>query len=308
MRRLALALALLLAAVPRAGAFRVATWNLDWLTSRRAGDPALPSDVHPRRPGDFARLAAYAVRLNADVVAIQEVDGARAAARVFPPARYVIDMTHDHVVQRVGFAIRRGLRFTRHKDLTALAPPGSWLRSGADITVQLRSGPLRILAVHLKAGCQFSALRGRRPACKTLARQVPPLVAWIAARARHATPFLILGDFNRKFDPHHGHQDGLWRRLTAAAPLVRAERGFASPCWGAEYFIDHILAGGAARAWLVPGSLRVLVYAEHGAAWKSRLSDHCPVSVRLRPPARSQEQAASPFVPRTVQRPAPRRP
>ncbi len=288
MLRLVLALALLFAAVPRAAGFRVATWNLDWLTTRQAGDPALPADVHKRRPGDFARLAAYAARLDADVVAIQEVDGARAAARVFPPDRYVIDMTHDRVVQRVGFAIRRGIRFVRHKDLTALAPPGSWLRSGADVTLQLPSGPLRILAVQLKTGCHFSALRGHRPACKTLARQVPPLLAWIAARARHGTPFLILGDFNREFDPRDGRKDGLWRRLTAAAPLVRAERGFASPCWGGEYFIDHILAGGPARAWLVPASLRVLVYAEHGAAWKSRLSDHCPVSVRLRLPAPSR--------------------
>ena len=41
---------------------------------------------------------------------------------------------------------------------------------------------------------------------------------------------------------------------------------------------------GAARDWLVADSLRVLTYRETGGEWKQRLSDHCPVSVRLRLP------------------------
>jgi hypothetical protein len=44
------------------------------------------------------------------------------------------------------------------------------------------------------------------------------------------------------------------------------------------------LLGGAARAWLLPDTLRVLTYRETGEAWKERLSDHCPVSVRLHAP------------------------
>ncbi len=285
LRRLVILL-LLLAGPARAATLRVASWNLDWLTLRKPGDPGLPADVRPRGPADFARLAAYAARLHADVVALQEVDGRAAAARVFPPARYRIVLTRDAVTQLVGFALRRGLRFTRNPDLRALAPPHSWLRSGADITLHLPGGVrLRLLSVHLKAGCAVSPLRSRRRACRILARQVPPLLAWERARAAHGTPFLILGDFNRRFDPRHGRPDGMWRRLAAAAPVARAARGFASPCWGGAYFVDQIVAGDAARKWLLPGSLRVLVYAERGRSWKRRLSSHCPVSVRLRPPA-----------------------
>jgi hypothetical protein len=44
------------------------------------------------------------------------------------------------------------------------------------------------------------------------------------------------------------------------------------------------MLGGAARDWLLPDTLRVLTYHETGAEWKQRLSDHCPVSVRLRLP------------------------
>ena len=39
------------------------------------------------------------------------------AARIFPADRYVIHITQDQTVQRVGFAIRRGLNFTANPDL-----------------------------------------------------------------------------------------------------------------------------------------------------------------------------------------------
>ena len=267
-----------------AAELKFATWNLEWLTDRAPGSPGLPGDVRPKRAQDIARLRAYADQLDADVIAIQEVDGAAIAARIFPPDRYRIHMTQDHVVQRVGIVVRRGIRFTVNPDLRTLVPPHSGLRSGADITLHLPGGRLRVLAVHLKTDCHFSSLRGHRRACEILARQVPALVRWIAARARAGEAFVVLGDFNRWMDPRHGRPDGLWRRLTGAAKLVRATAGFASPCWGGERFIDHIIAGGAARHWLQPATLRVLVFRQHGRAWKERLSDHCPVSVRFHLP------------------------
>lgn len=280
MRAVILGIALCLAiTTARAAELKFATWNLDWLTQRPAGDRALPSDVHPRRTADFVRLRQYALQLDADVIALQEVDGRAAAQRVFPPDRYSLHLTHDDRVQRVGFAVRRGLPYTVNPDVTAIElGPRLGLRSGADITLHLAGGPLRILAVHLKTGCSGRRLSRRsRGSCAELREQIPPLQAWIAARRREGVPFLVMGDFNRWMNAH----DQLWRALNRTAPLARATEGRSSPCWGGEAFIDHIIAGGVARAWLQPDTLRVLVYRETEAAWKGRLSDHCPVSVRL---------------------------
>lgn len=283
MRMLALLL-LLIAGPAGAAELKLATWNLEWLTSRPAGDPSLPRDVHPKAEEDIARLARYAEALAADVVALQEVDGPEIAARIFPPGRYVLHMTRDHVVQRVGLAIRQGLRFTPHPDLAALnqASPGvHTLRSGADLSIETAAGPLRLLAVHLKTGCRQDRLESRaREQCGVLSGQRDVLAEWIAARRAAGEAFVLLGDFNRWMD----NGDAFWAGLARAAPLARATEGSYSPCWGGGGFIDHIIAGGPAREWMMRETLKVQVYRETGADWRERLSDHCPVSVRLRVP------------------------
>ena len=128
----------------RAGAAneKIATWNLNWLTLRQPGDPALPDDVHARRPEDFDRLRSYADRLNADVVAFQEVDGVAAAARVFDPGRYRLVTIGEDVVQQVGLAVRLPVTVQLNADVTALdveADAPHRLRYGLDATLTLRS-------------------------------------------------------------------------------------------------------------------------------------------------------------------------
>ena len=272
----------LLPTIAIAGELKVATWNLDWLTERPPGDPALPADVHGRAPEDFDRLRQYALQLDADVIAVQEVDGRAVAARIFPPERYSIHLTRDDVVQRVGIVVRRGLSYDVNPDVTAMrGEQRLQLRSGADITLHVAGGKLRVLAVHLKTGCGDTPLtRSRRRACTELRSQVPALQAWIAARQQEGVPFIVLGDFNR----HMEGRDQLWAALSHTAPLVRATEGRSSPCWGTEAFIDHIIAGGAARDWMQLATLRVLSYRESGEDWKDRLSDHCPVSVLFQVP------------------------
>jgi endonuclease/exonuclease/phosphatase family metal-dependent hydrolase len=268
------------AASAQDGAVRISTWNLEWLTQRTEG---LPDDAAPKRDDDIAILAGYAARLKPTVAALEEVDDPALVARLFPADRYQVLMTRDDVVQKVALVVRNGVPVVRHPDLTALDVYASFahhLRSGLDATLTLEGTPVRILAVHLKSGCFEGGLQGSpTSACKALTRQLPVLQAWIAARRAEGVAFLVLGDFNRRLKPHDALLDG----LESAAPMRVATAGRASPCWGGEDFIDQILAGGPAAGWIVPDSLRVMVYRETAPEMKERLSDHCPVSVALRP-------------------------
>ena len=273
---------LLLMHSAQAAPLKFTTWNLDWLTTRTHAEADLPRDVHTRNPDDFIRLAAYARKLDADVIGFQEVDGPQAAQTLFNPAEYTILTIAEPVTQRVGIAVRHAITVTRNPDVTALdVEPDAIhkLRDGLDVTLTLPGGQkLRILVIHLKTGCQTDAIAtSPRPQCVLLARQIPVLAAWVAARRREAAAFLVMGDFNRVLD----EPEELGAALATAAPLTRVTAGLANPCWDGAPFIDHILAGGPARAWLIPGTLRVQVFQEAGEKWRQHLSDHCPVSVTL---------------------------
>jgi len=285
MRFLTLAIALILAAPLHAAELKIATWNIAWLTLRAGNDPDLPRNLTPRQPGDFTLLAEYARRLDADVVALQEIDGPDAAARVFNPRDYAFFFPDERDIQRTGFAVKRSVRAIRNADLAELdlAPNARFsLRRGTDITVESEGRMLRLLSVHLNAGCREGAMGGSRE-CDNLARQSAVLADWVTRRRAENAAFAILGDFNRRMP---GARDEMLTALNAAAPLMRVNEGVSNPCWsdarGGRPFISHVFLGGPARPWLISGSLRVMVYNERDPAMRDRLSDHCPISFRLR--------------------------
>ena len=136
-RRLAILLFLLLPSCALSAELKLATWNLEWLTTN---DRDLPADAHPKQPEDIDLLRRYAGELDADVIAVQEVDGPAIAARVFPSDKYAIQLSHDHVVQRVGIVVRRSIPYSANPDLTGLdLGPGRQLRSGVDVTLAARN-------------------------------------------------------------------------------------------------------------------------------------------------------------------------
>ena len=264
-------------AAPPTAPLRLASWNIAWLAARDR-DGAVP-----RREDDYARLRRYALRLDPDVVALQESEGVAAARRVFDPERYDFAFAAGGgSAQRAGFAWKRTLRVTRHPDVMALALSGK-SRAGADITVHAPRGDLRLLSIHLKAGCPAGRLDGTDAACRLLAEQGRALEAWVDARARDRQPFAVLGDFNRRFSG----RDSFWIDLDDADPpeadLHDAGFGARPPCWNGRYrqYIDHIVLSRTAAGWLVPGSFSQQVYDPADAPWEAVLSDHCPIQVTL---------------------------
>jgi len=268
-------------AVPAAAQapLRLATWNMEWLTDRASpgGDP--------RSAEDYARFAHYADAVRADVIALQEVDGPEAAARVFSPDDYAFYFEPGDNIQRTGFAVRRGIEVVDDPDYVELRTGNARLRAGTVITVSVAGRPLRLMSVHMKSGCFDVPLATESDACNGLRPQIPVLEAWIDEQAAGDVPFAILGDFNRRLNTPG---DEVWAQWDdgepADADLMKVTEGRTSSCENGRYpdFIDHIVLDRRAAAWLLPHSFQQTLYAEGETA---RLSDHCPISVRLQPGA-----------------------
>jgi endonuclease/exonuclease/phosphatase family metal-dependent hydrolase len=301
------------AATPPPAQLKIATWNLEWFMAPetlRALTPActpreaprdgarrsVPCDVaHEmgRSNEDIATLRKYARDLDADVVALQEVDGADAARLVFPD--YDFCFSGRIAVQNNGFAIRRGVPHACGPDLTDLSLADD-VRRGVEL--ELYPGTrraLHLLSVHLKSGCARDALDSSREACKELRRQVPILERWIDAQASGHKPFVVLGDFNRDLQ-HEPAGITVWGDIDdsdpPAADLVNtADTGKFQNCMPSQTFsgfIDYIVLGRETARGLVPGSFGREIYRPRDAV-RRKLSDHCPVFIRLAVDAISAE-------------------
>ena len=265
------------------GPLRLAAWNMEHLAEANG------TGCRPRTDADYEALRVYALALNADVIAVQEVESKTAVERVFDPSRYVV-VVEDRVSsgrggacrgeegltirdQRTGFAIRSGLAFDRQADLVALQLGNADLRSGVDIVVRPQGGePVRLLSVHLKSGCSSG---NRNESCPTLMQQVPVMEAWIDRRAAEDMRFAVLGDFNRRLAQA---SDTVWAEWDDAQP-ADADLSMAAGTTGARCnprypdFIDHIVPDRRAAADQIGFEERTY----EGEA----LSDHCAIIVTL---------------------------
>lgn len=285
---------------------KLATWNLEWFMTpetlralapaclpreapRDGARRAVPCDVVARtaRSGeDIRALRKHARRLDADVIALQEVDGEEAARLVFPGYEYCFSRRVH--VQNIGFAIRRGLPFTCGPEVPELS-----LNDEVRRGVELRLFPgtrreMRMLSVHLKAGCARDPLDSSRASCTQLSAQVPALERWIDTQAAANLPFAVLGDFNRDLrrePPGLSFWDDINDSDLAGADLVNTAEGQAfrncSPSQTFSGYIDYIVLDRRMARGLVRKSFGRELFRPKDAL-RRKLSDHCPVFVRIR--------------------------
>ena len=285
---------------------KIATWNLEWFMkpeTMRALAPActpadaprdgarrsVPCDVAnqlARSREDIATLRRHAEALNADIVALQEVDGADAARLVFHD--YQFCFSGRVAVQNNGFAIRRGLPFSCGPELLDLSMNDD-VRRGVELKVFPGTPQeLRLLSVHLKSGCARDPLDSTRAGCTVLARQVPILERWIDAQANEHKPFAVLGDFNRDLQREPAGA-AVWPDIDDGDPptadLVNTAEGKAfqncMPSQTFSGFIDYIILGRQMAQGLVPESFGRALFRPEDAQ-RRKLSDHCPVFIRIR--------------------------
>lgn len=270
---------------PATKPLKLASWNLEFLAERNG------VGCNPRSDADYAAMKRIAEGLDADVIAFQEAENEAAAARVFDPAKFTIVMEarqgapsgtcggrfpqQQVIRQAVGFAVRKGIAFDRHADVTSLMLGNPQLRSGIDIMLRPEGrAPVRLLGIHLKSGC-FSGTDAK--ACPVLLEQMPALETWIDDAARAPERFAVLGDWNRRLGLPG---DLLWSEIDDGEPenadLRLADAGQPPKCDPRyDSFIDHIVLDKRAAADM--GLFQETLY----GPGEKHYSDHCPITVTL---------------------------
>ncbi|RRS04387.1 endonuclease/exonuclease/phosphatase family protein [Aquabacterium soli] len=295
------------------------TWNMEWLIAPaderelrahcQRQQPASDERAVPCAPGrkppplrsnaDFEALAGVARRAAAlpgdVVVALQEVDGPKAAGQVFRQGWALDCFTPRAHPQKVGFAIRQGVPYRCNPPLQALDIDGR-TRGGADITLYPNTkNAVRLLAVHLKSGCFEGALDREFAPCGKLRQQVPVIERWVDARVREKQHFAVLGDFNRHLDrdarlaagPDEAAPLALLDAISDDRPVgavlyPATNKQVYVPCTSKEKhsrYIDDVLMGQSLRFATSRVRFARLPYTLEEE--RRLVSDHCPLGVQL---------------------------
>ena len=253
---------------------RLATWNLEHLATAAAVGPK------PRTVQGWTHLARIAAGVRADVWLLQEVDSEAAVAHVLPEADWSVIVAPRRrsdrsriVALRTAVAVSKfgggRYRLCGARSLT-LGPRWIGGRPCLEVGVELGGKTVRILCVHLKAGCWSQGL-GRLLPKPTLAC---PIQWWQQAGFRRWLQGgglrIAGGDFNREM------------ARPADAMRRRAERVGASVVATAEHQateygrIDHwVLNAPAASSWTT------VVARVHSMSSHPENPDHAPVSIEL---------------------------
>lgn len=183
-------------------------------------------------------------RLQADVIAFQEVTGPQALRELLGKG-YEVCGYDSHKVQRVAFAWKASLGPGRCEVHWPLALPAAPLkdqvRPGLALSLSHEGRKITFMTVHLKSSCVSpiddraaegrGQLEGEDGHCKVLQAQVEPLEAWLEQEARNADALVILGDFNRNLAHEasepldrptrvNGRIRNLWRELNDGSPAL----------------------------------------------------------------------------------------
>ena len=283
-------------AVAQPKTLKLVTWNIEHLAEKEG------KGCKPRTDGDYSTLKKYAASLDADIIALQEVESEKAVRRVFPAADWDVVMSTredkgedfkcrrvDNFItsQKVAIVIRKGVDYSYEPkdEFSSLGLDYQRLRHGVVIKLNHTQPATEVLAVHLKSGCFVDDYRkADKIACEVLSKQAPILDQWIESRINSETPFVIMGDFN-----HHLNepQNALWQKLSTmnGKPVKLRDATLGKQSCHPKYkkIIDHIVFGPNTNKHFVADSTFIHYFGKLPGQmeWEDMLSDHCPVSAEF---------------------------
>ncbi|MDR9830486.1 endonuclease/exonuclease/phosphatase family protein [Vibrio sp. FNV 38] len=269
--------------------FKVATWNIEWLSSHP--DPTIPKSI--RTNDDYELLKRYFKIIAPDVLAFQEVNDKQAISRIVGSGYHIVlseranDANKNHqfpdLNQYTGFAIKHRLSYQNAPDVQLISKRNSKLRFGSHIILGPDSAePIHLLSVHLKAGC--SGAYRESYACFQLEQQAQTLNDWIKQREQKNQHYVIAGDFNHNLAYS---TDWMWEIIKDQRDLTLATRKTKANCkvrssknanktHQFRSVIDHIIISNS----LSTSKVKQSIYSARDVL-DHRLSDHCPVTANI---------------------------
>ena len=279
----------------RTDCIRIATYNTKNLFSAK-------HPHHPKKPREVRELARMIGKLNAHVLALQEVENETALAEL--NQRLPEPYTHCGLLPgnsdrgiHLAFMSRLPIQLTSHKEMllkdasgcelhdfanaqAALSGNTSTLRFQRDLLLaELEFGAhtIALFNAHLKSPIRNEWSNSDADVIRTAeARAIRTVVsAYELDNPSHVT--VLLGDLNQRHD-HESLQPvmSLGYFDPVLAELVPANNQLSTHWSRPRARIDHLLLGPLARNRYVPGSAAV-----HREAGARKASDHYPVSIAL---------------------------
>lgn len=271
-----------------------------------------------RTSEDFAFLAKYRDKFGknggtpADLIALQEIGTKAALERLFDPSEYITiisprwsndsaDPGEGDVYTAIAVKKDSGISVVDLDplpELSVLHSDGRPTRAGTGALLEFEGRQFWFLSVHLKSSCPDTKAiaTSTNEDCETLNKQMPFLAAWLEEKRASGIPYIIAGDYNRRFR-ELDFEGGVWKVLNnvpstgmVAAPLVVAHPAEADRLCSTRkgsskepidwFVMDVALANNVIvdsfweRRWH-PGDVD---NAQNGKG----LSDHCPISIDLK--------------------------
>lgn len=298
---------------------RIGAWNIQDLHHKEGFSLRAFGDFYSvkRKSEDYELISAYRDLFGrdgrpADVIALQEIGTKAALERLFPSAAYETIMSprwqSDDAEEGKGdvftaVAIRKdsGVRLVDIDPLPELAvlhTDGRATRAGTGALLEYAGKRFWFLSVHLKSSCPKikNLHKSKNDDCETLWAQAPILADWITAKRATGVPFIIAGDFNRRFRQHQ-HEGPLWNALNGMKPEDAIEEAWvvAHPESTTRQCPTRKGKSTQPIDWIILDESLSTSF-EEGSFWERRfsqtdivagqngrgLSDHCPISIDLK--------------------------
>ncbi len=316
---LAAAFVVLMSPTANADVLRIGAWNIQNL--HHDEDHELFPWGTSRTQDDYDLLVKYRDLFGRDgrapdVVALQEIGTLEAAERIFPPSDYQIVMSSRHDDDNApvhggdiftAVAIKRDSGVTVAlqddiMDLVVLDSENNPTRAGTAVLLEHSGIQFWFVSVHLKSSCssQRDLQNSGSEDCQIFWKQSEPLASWIAERDADNVPFIIAGDFNRRFRQLQ-FKGEFWTRINGGDPnqpadldepfMVAHPENVTRKCptrlGRSVEPIDWILMDARVVDWFVDGSFwerrfsRPDIEASREADNAVGLSDHCPISIDI---------------------------